>query len=68
MYFSHTFDITRSLQHKQEIAALSASPNKEAPPAFIEPSLHLPLWRRADRRFWWNAHLMAPFVEAGVSI
>ncbi|KAL8293443.1 hypothetical protein RQP46_000144 [Phenoliferia psychrophenolica] len=66
MYFSHTFDITRSLQHKQEIAARSISPSKEAPPAFVEPSMHLPLWRRADRRFWWNAHLMAPFVEAGL--
>lgn len=27
---------------------------------------HLPLWRRVDRRFWWNEELMQPFVNAGV--
>ncbi|KAK4703087.1 phosphatidylinositol 4-phosphatase, partial [Phenoliferia sp. Uapishka_3] len=65
MYFSHTFDITRSIQHKHELASGTMSPNNKEAPAFLEPSSHLPLWRRADRRFWWNAHLMAPFVEAG---
>ncbi|KAM0753780.1 hypothetical protein T439DRAFT_322671 [Meredithblackwellia eburnea MCA 4105] len=71
MYFSTSFDITHSLQHKYEIATSNNSPNPKgtAPPvqpAFVEPSAHLPLWRRADRRFWWNAHLASPFVQAGL--
>ena len=34
---------------------------------FCEPHANLPLWRRVDRKFWWNEHLAGPFVEAGVS-
>lgn len=80
MYFSHAFDITHSLQHKCEAAQSSAatsspspSSSKDPPPpasprgGLVEPASYLPLWRRADKRFWWNAHLMEPFVEAGVS-
>lgn len=31
-----------------------------------EPLPTLPLWRRADRQFWWNEHLLKPFIDAGV--
>lgn len=66
MYFSYDTDITRSLQHKYEqVNALS--PSKDSGGGLVEPNPTLPLWRRADRRFFWNAHLMAPFIEAGVS-
>ncbi|CEQ39708.1 SPOSA6832_01253, partial [Sporobolomyces salmonicolor] len=52
LYYSLDADITRSLQSK-------------ASEAKAGPLEHLPLWRRVDRRFWFNAHLMSPFVEAG---
>jgi hypothetical protein len=58
MYFSTTIDITRSMQNKSD-----ATDGK----TFEEPNRNLPLWRRADRRFWWNAHLLSAFVDAGVS-
>lgn len=32
-----------------------------------EPQAHLPLWRRVDRRFWWNEGILQHFVSAGVS-
>lgn len=31
-----------------------------------EPHPTLPLWRRVDRRFWWNEILSKPLVDAGV--
>ena len=31
-----------------------------------EPQPNLPLWRRVDRRFWWNEEMSSAFVEAGV--
>lgn len=33
-----------------------------------EPNPTLPLWRRVDKRFWWNEWLLKPFVDAGVII
>lgn len=65
MYFSYSIDVTRSLQAKDELRHISregASP----PEGLVEPNPTLPLWRRADKRFFWNAHLMQPFIEAGV--
>ncbi|GAA5888214.1 hypothetical protein JCM6882_000324 [Rhodosporidiobolus microsporus] len=53
LYYSYQTDVTRSLQAKHEQQADSAVK-------------HLPLWRTADRRFWFNAHLMQPFVQAGL--
>ncbi|GAA5862137.1 hypothetical protein JCM8547_007751 [Rhodosporidiobolus lusitaniae] len=53
LYFSYDADITHSLQAKHET-------NAEA------PVKHLPLWRTADRRFWFNAHLSQPLVQAGL--
>jgi len=32
-----------------------------------EPNPTLPLWRRVDRRFWWNEWLLKPFLDAGVN-
>lgn len=31
-----------------------------------EPQSNLPLWRRVDRKFWWNEVMAKPFTEAGV--
>ncbi|KAG8963113.1 hypothetical protein FRC03_003389 [Tulasnella sp. 419] len=31
-----------------------------------EPNANLPLWRRVDRKFWWNENLSNIFVEAGL--
>ena len=31
-----------------------------------EPNPTLPLWRRVDRKFWWNEWLLKPFLDAGV--
>ncbi|KAI9510219.1 SacI homology domain-containing protein [Russula earlei] len=84
MYFAYDFDITHSLQHKQEqlvktrkrnalLAELDAldSPansvaNGENIDILAEPLPTLPLWRRVDRKFWWNEHLSKPFIEAGL--
>ncbi|KAI0780655.1 SacI homology domain-containing protein [Trametes elegans] len=84
MYFSYTFDITRSLQHKHELIEkakaqnvllenLNApdysqrlSPVSETVDVLAEPSAALPLWRRVDRRFWWNEWLSKPLIDAGL--
>lgn len=92
MYFAYNFDITRSLQHKQDQAAKSQdqyallvdlnalpsptvskfSSDKEASVEgtkinpLREPNPTLPLWRRVDKRFWWNEWLLKPFVDAGL--
>lgn len=68
LYFSFDLDVTRSYQRKHDLIVNSAGSSPQASPsAFLEPQANLPLWRRADRRFWWNRHLTRPFVEAGVS-
>jgi hypothetical protein len=33
-----------------------------------EPEENLPLWKRTDRRFWWNNWLSRPFIDAGVCL
>ncbi|KAI8989706.1 SacI homology domain-containing protein [Trametes punicea] len=86
MYFSYTFatDITRSLQHKQELIekaktqnalleSLNAlddskrlSPVSDVVDVLAEPSAAHPLWRRVDRRFWWNEWLSKPLIDAGL--
>ncbi|GAA5941804.1 uncharacterized protein JCM15063_000776 [Sporobolomyces koalae] len=53
LYFSFEADITRTMQAK-------ATESKG------DSFNHLPLWRRADKRFWFNAHLMSSFVAAGL--
>ncbi|GAA6057686.1 hypothetical protein JCM3770_003842 [Rhodotorula araucariae] len=52
LYFSFTGDITHSLQAKHE--------------AGTEGVKHLPLWRLAEKRYWFNRHLISPFVQAGL--
>ncbi|EGN95512.1 hypothetical protein SERLA73DRAFT_113095 [Serpula lacrymans var. lacrymans S7.3] len=82
MYAAYNFDITRSLQHKQEqcvkshrqdslLADLNALDKKVGPlddkvDVLAEPFPMLPLWRRVDRQFWWNEWLSKPFVDAGL--
>ncbi|KAJ7271919.1 SacI homology domain-containing protein [Mycena haematopus] len=84
MYFAYTFDITRSLQQKQELVSklqkrhsLLVDLNAVSPDSavqvedgttdvLVEPNPTLPLWRRVDRRFWWNEWMSKPFVDAGV--
>lgn len=45
---------------KSPVEGLKVSP-------MSEPNPTLPLWRRVDRRFWWNEWLSKSFVDAGVS-
>ncbi|WVW80545.1 hypothetical protein I302_102530 [Kwoniella bestiolae CBS 10118] len=33
---------------------------------FVEPDIQVPLWRRADRRFFWNEYLMRDFIDLGL--
>ncbi|KAG6832044.1 hypothetical protein H0H92_005466 [Tricholoma furcatifolium] len=87
MYFAYNFDITRSLQHKQDqiaksqkqhalLADLNALPPSDAGTGqtevegmkvspMSEPNPTLPLWRRVDKRFWWNESLSSRFIDAG---
>ncbi|KZV71845.1 hypothetical protein PENSPDRAFT_650268, partial [Peniophora sp. CONT] len=87
MYFAYDFDLTHSLQHKQDLlcrtqhqshllaeltgsntgadAAASADVGDQVD-VTAEPTPALPLWRRVDRQFWWNEHLLRPFTEAGL--
>lgn len=32
----------------------------------VEPDIHMPLWRRFDRRFFWNEYMTSDFVELGL--
>jgi len=38
----------------------------ESADPFCEPYHNSPLWKRVDRKFWWNEHLLKPFIEASV--
>ncbi|BGP53922.1 hypothetical protein JCM8202v2_001494 [Rhodotorula sphaerocarpa] len=51
LLFSHMTDITRSLQIKYEQGEWAQTS---------------PRWRAADRRYFFNEHLMAPFIRAGL--
>ncbi|KAI0664663.1 SacI homology domain-containing protein [Cubamyces menziesii] len=42
------------------------SPVSDTVDVLAEPSAALPLWRRVDRRFWWNEWLSKPFVDQGL--
>jgi hypothetical protein len=35
-------------------------------PDIVEPDVHVPLWRRFDRRFFWNEWLQRDFIEKGL--
>ncbi|KAI1794623.1 SacI homology domain-containing protein [Ganoderma leucocontextum] len=47
-------------------AARRLSPTDDKVDVLVEPSAALPLWRRVDRRFWWNEWLSKPLVDAGL--
>jgi hypothetical protein len=59
-----------------EIATFPPSPSEQPPTSpsatsmdkddFIEPDIHVPLWRRADRRFFWNEWLCKDFIDLGL--
>lgn len=40
----------------------------ESADPFCEPFHNAPLWKRVDRKFWWNEHLLKPFIEASVRL
>ncbi|KAG9017184.1 hypothetical protein FRB90_001450 [Tulasnella sp. 427] len=97
-YYTHDFDLTRSLQHKHEMLQAfqdqderqsdptwrtvispetpqrSSRPNKGSHEKesdysispLAEPQSNLPLWRRVDRKFWWNEVMAKPFTDAGL--
>ncbi|WVO16924.1 hypothetical protein L204_104610 [Cryptococcus depauperatus] len=47
----------------------SSLPHVAYPPAeddFTEPDVHVPLWRRVDKRFFWNEWLMKDFIDLGL--
>lgn len=44
----------------------TVNPLEDKVDALFEPSIMLPLWRRVDRRFWWNEWLSKPFMDAGL--
>jgi phosphatidylinositol 4-phosphatase len=44
----------QSVAHGENIDALS------------EPLSTHPLWHRVDHQFWWNEHLLKPFIDAKV--
>eukprot|EP01048_Picozoa_sp_COSAG05_P005443 COSAG05_NODE_323_length_11408_cov_361.826156_11_plen_278_part_00 len=48
MYFSHTFDLTTSLQ---------------AQSAWSPEQLRQPIWRTADSRFFWNEAMARPLIQ-----
>lgn len=35
-------------------------------PDIVEPDVHVPLWRRVDRRFFWNKWLLRDFIDQGL--
>ncbi|KAI0672944.1 SacI homology domain-containing protein [Trametes maxima] len=42
------------------------SPPGDTVDVLAEPSAALPLWRRVDRRFWWNEWLSKPLIDEGL--
>ncbi|KAH8827011.1 SacI homology domain-containing protein [Flagelloscypha sp. PMI_526] len=76
MYFSYTFDITRSVQHKKELLAKSEKQNGILADLNALPSdNHINAASEhpapaggmlLDRQFWWNEWLIRPFVDAGL--
>jgi len=51
MYFSYTYDVTHRMQYN---VALTQSMKTE------------PMWKRADKRFFWNYHLQQDFIKQGL--
>ncbi|GAC92538.1 hypothetical protein PHSY_000092 [Pseudozyma hubeiensis SY62] len=58
-----------SLTSHQARASTASSSDATAAPSFpllAEPYPNLPLWRRADRRFWHNEHMSKDLIHAGL--
>ncbi|KAK0239924.1 SacI homology domain-containing protein [Armillaria nabsnona] len=79
MFFAYNFDITRSMQHKRDLIAKTqrqsflladlnvfSSHKVDNTGNVSEPNPTLPLWRRVDRKYWWNEWLAKPFIDAGL--
>lgn len=43
----------------------SATPDMSREDDFVEPDIRVPLWRRVDRRFFWNEALLKDFIDVG---
>ena len=43
-----------------------AKDGRSSPSPMAESYPVLPLWRRIDKRFWWNEWMSNPFIDAGV--
>ena len=41
---------------------------RSSPAPITESYPVLPLWRRVDKRFWWNEWMSKPFIDAGVCV
>lgn len=78
MYFSFDFDITTSLQRKHALSTSRSNPasfklksndsdGPAEPAGLVEPLSHLPLWRNADKRFFFNKHLQHAFIQIEAS-
>ncbi|KAI7895964.1 SacI homology domain-containing protein [Mucor mucedo] len=50
--YSNTCDITNSFQRSHE--------KSKSDPLYDDPSV--PLWKKVDKRFWWNEHLTRDFI------
>ncbi|SJX62131.1 related to SAC1-Phosphatidylinositol phosphate phosphatase [Sporisorium reilianum f. sp. reilianum] len=58
----------KTTSHPARVANVSAADDADAPafPLLAEPYPNLPLWRRADRRFWHNEHMSKDLIHAGL--
>lgn len=69
---SQSSGLLTSLLHSDDITSSPLEPPAEissSPPtscAWIEPDVGLPLWRRVDPRFMWNAHLAKDLIDQGL--
>lgn len=51
---------------KENKGAESHAEKQESGGTWIEPDVGLPLWRRVDQRFMWNAWMVREFIDAGL--
>lgn len=42
------------------------SPMNRSESEIVEPDVHVPMWRRFDRRFFWNEWLVKDFIDLGL--
>jgi hypothetical protein len=51
---------------KEKSPADTHEERQERGETWVEPDIGLPLWRRIDPRFMWNAWMMRDFIDAGL--